>query len=303
MKRNLYKGIIFISAIALSSCSTMDNLSKSDPMGDDVYYTKAKAGDEFDYVAQYNQQQNAQVRNDDYYYYGDYESRINRFSYYTPFNYQDDFYYGHTSYTSAQYYSPAIQSTYNYGYNPFYDFGVYSAFDFGFGYYGGYDNYGYGNAYSSYIYGGGNSHHGRGSSRWGNAGGGTGLTFTGANAAYPLSRYIGNNPGSNSATGNGPTFVRANGNQWNSLYSNSRPGGANAVYPGRPGSNSITQPSSTNTTTRILRPQSENPRPVVQQPTFERPAPVQAAPASSNSGSSSSGSSSSSGGGGRPVRP
>jgi hypothetical protein len=120
MKRNLFTGIFLIGAIALSSCSTMDKIAKSEDMGDDVYFTKAKAGDDVDYVAQYNQQQVAQVRNDDYYYYGDYESRINRFSYYSPFDYQADYY----SYVPYSYYTPVI-SSYDYGYNPYYDFGTY----------------------------------------------------------------------------------------------------------------------------------------------------------------------------------
>lgn len=293
MKRNLFTGIFLIGAIALSSCSTMDKLSKSEDMGDDVYYTKAKAGDQFDYVAQYNQQQVARVRNDDYYYYGDYESRINRFGYYSPFAYQDDYY----SYVPYSYYAPVVASPYDYDYNPYYDFGTYVAFDFGFGYYGGYDNYGYGNAYSSYLYSGGSRRHGRGYSGWGNGGGGTGLAFTPANAAYPLSRYLANDPGSNPGTNNGPAFTRANG-----LYSGSRPGGSNAVYPGRPGT--TVGSMSENTATRpYVRPASENPRPVVQQPTIERAPQVQSSPPPSNSGSSGSGSSSSSGGGGRPVRP
>ncbi len=300
MKRNLFTGIFLISAIALSSCSTMDKIAKSDDMGDDVYYTKAKAGDQFDYVAQYNQQQVAPVRNDDYYYYGDYESRINRFGYYSPFAYQDDYY----SYVPYSYYTP-VASPYDYGYNPYYDFGTYVAFDFGFGYYGGYDNYGYGTAYSTYLYNGGSRRHGRG--YWGN-GGGTGLAFAPANAAYPRSRYLANNPGSGPSTGSGPAFVRAGSVPTNGLYPNSRPGGTNAVYPGRPGTNSAIQTSTTTNTGQrqpYVRPQSENPRPTVQQPTIQRSAPpqVQSAPASNSGGSSNSGSSSSSGGGGRPVRP
>ncbi|MES2378827.1 MAG: hypothetical protein V4553_19705 [Bacteroidota bacterium] len=301
MKRNLLSGIFLISAVALSSCSTMDKIAKSDDMGDDVYFTKAKAGDQFDYVAQYNQQQVTPVRNDDYYYYGDYESRINRFSYHSPFDYQDDYY----SYVPYSYYTPVVASPYDYGYNPYYDFGTYSAFDFGFGYYGGYDNYSYGSAYSSYVYSGGSRRHSRG--YWGNDGGGTGLAFTPANAAYPRSRYLANNPGSNSgSSNNGPAFIRSNGAQTGGLYSGGRPGGANAVYPGRPGTNAVTQTNtqSNTTNTPYVRPVSENPRPVTQQPVIERAAQVQSSPPPSNSGgSSSSGSSSSGGGGGRPVRP
>jgi hypothetical protein len=314
MKRNLFTGMFLISAIALSSCSTMDKIAKSDDMGDDVYYTKAKAGDRFDYVAQYNQQQQAQpVRNDDYYYYGDYESRINRFGYNSPFDYQDDYY----SYVPYSYYTPVPASYYDYGYNPYYDFGTYSAFDFGFGYYGGYDNYGYGNAYSAYSYGGGTKRNrGKVYSQQISGGTGTGLAFTRTNGGRSVGLdmsggYSRNNSGLAITPASGLTFTRTNGApvSGGGLYSGSRPGGANAVYPGRPGTNAVAVGSaSNNADSRVsVRPANENPRPATQQPTFERSAPqVQSSPppsSSGNSGSSSSGSSSSSGGGGRPVRP
>ncbi|MDB5002702.1 MAG: hypothetical protein JWQ34_927 [Mucilaginibacter sp.] len=300
MKRNLLQGIILISAIALSSCSTLNTISKSENTGDDVYYTKAKAGDDYEYVPEYTQQPTNTVRNDDYYYYGDYESRIKRFSYFTPFDYDDDFYY---SYTPYNYYSPQPTVTadanigYAYGYDPYaYDFGTYSAYDFGYGDYSGYDNFGYGFAYSTFIYGGGGrtSHKKSYSHSNNNVVGSGGLTFTRAN---------GGSNRSNTSNGSGLTFARANANSNGNgaAYSGSRPGGTNAVYPGRPGANSVTTVP-TNTTTRYIRPQSENPRPVIQQPTMERASPP-AQSTSSSSNSSSSGSSNSSGGGGRPVRP
>jgi len=299
MKGNLLRGIILIGAMALSSCSTLNTISKSENTGDDVYYTKAKAGDDYEYVPEYTQQPVvAPVRNDDYYYYGDYESRIKRFSYFTPFDYDDDFYY---SYTPYNYYGqqPVVVANnnagYDYGYDPYaYDFGTYSAYDFGYGDYSGYDNFGYGFAFSTFIYGGGSrtSHKKSYSHRNNNVGGSGGLTFTRANSGNSsVSNSNGNSPGL--------TFTRANANSNGNgvAYSGGRPGGTNAVYPGRPGTNAVTTVP-TNTTTRYIRPQSENPRPVVQQPTMER-----ASPPPAQSSSSSSGSSNSSGGGGRPVRP
>jgi hypothetical protein len=307
MKRNLLRGIILIGAMALSSCSTLNTISKSENTGDDVYYTKAKAGDDYEYIApEYAQQPVvAPIRNDDYYYYGDYESRIKRFSYYTPFDYDDDFYY---SYTPYNYYSPQptviadANMGYDYGYDPYaYDFGTYSAYDFGYGDYIGYDNFGYGFAFSTFIYGGGSrtSHKKSYAHSNNNLGASDGLTFTRAN---------GGSNRSNTSNGPGLTFARANGGNGNNTGNS--PGltftranaNSNAVYPGRPGTNSVTTVP-TNTTTRYIRPQSENPRPVIQQPTMERASPPPAQSSSSSSSSSSSGSSNSSGGGGRPVRP
>ncbi|MES2425894.1 MAG: hypothetical protein V4560_02935 [Bacteroidota bacterium] len=304
MKRNLLKGIILISAVALSSCSTVNNLSKTKILDDDVYYTKSQAGDSYEPVA-YVQPQNNYVRNDDYYYYGDYESRINRFNYFTPFDYDDDFYYDYTPYYAYSNNSLPVAQPDGYYDDPVYsDLGVYSAYDFGYGYYDGYDNFGYGVAYSTFIYGGGSranykrsrSHYSKGNNAT------VGFVLGGGNTGA----FSGSRPNNSSVVNNGLTFSRPNnGTNNNGAFNGNRPGGNNAVYPGRPGSNAqaVINP---NVVPRYVRPESQNPRQVVQQPAIER---VNSSPPpssnnnSSSSGSSSSGSSSSSGGGGRPVRP
>ena len=146
MKRNLLKGIVLIGAIALSSCSTTHKLTGTKNADDDVYYTKASAGDQTEYANNYQ----GYNGDDDYYYYGDYASRINRFNYFTPFDYDDSFYYN---------YSPVNQFSLGFTFNSPYGLGpMYSPFGYGYmPYYdlGGYDDIGYGGIYSAYLYGGG----------------------------------------------------------------------------------------------------------------------------------------------------
>src|SRR5579871_6758688 len=96
MKRNLIIAIVLTGAAALSSCSTTKIASlKSSAFDDDVYFTNAKAGDSQDFVA--DNQMNYKT-DDDYFYYGDYASRINKFASYSPFSYNDDFYYSYVPY-------------------------------------------------------------------------------------------------------------------------------------------------------------------------------------------------------------
>jgi hypothetical protein len=171
MKRNLLLGIVFISAIVLSSCSAPNKLAgvkKSVINDDDVYYTQAKAGDKVDYIADAQNQQNSSYNgDDDYYYYGDYASRLNRFSNYSPFDYSDDFYYSYVPYNNGFGAGTGYGVDY-YGYGtgyaanlatPFNDGYVYSPYDYGYSpyYMGGYDDFGYGDIYSAYILGGGAS--------------------------------------------------------------------------------------------------------------------------------------------------
>jgi len=172
MKSNIIKGMILASAVALSSCSSTGKLtaSKYSVNDDDVYYTRAKAGDKVDDIMYANQQNNNYNGDDDYYYYGDYASRINRFSNFTPFDYDDDFYFSYVPYNNGfgeglgydpnyynnyygfnhnanplipidNAYNPYIYNPYDYGYSPFYNMG--------------YDDYDYGGIYSSFIGGGG----------------------------------------------------------------------------------------------------------------------------------------------------
>ena len=190
MKSNLIKGMIFISAIALSSCSSTNKLAsmKNAANDDDVYYTHAKAGDLQQYMADNSQQTAyANTRNDDYYYYGDYAARLNRFSSISPFDYDDDFYYSYVPYNNG--FGAGVDNLkyadYNNGYNtpvqqpiPLSNGFVYSPYDYGYSpYYDmGYD-YGYGDIYSAFVIGGG--------------GGGGGGSYIGGSAySNPLKNSI-----------------------------------------------------------------------------------------------------------------
>ncbi|MDB4926021.1 MAG: hypothetical protein JWR23_2077 [Mucilaginibacter sp.] len=284
MKRNLLKGIVFISAVVLSSCSVSNKLANSPTTGDDVYFTKAIAGDNIEYADanNYQSKQNNYKADDDYYYYGDYASRISRFSYFTPFDYDDDFYYGYTPYNTYNNYNISANTNYNNSYSPFqpspYDFGVYSPFDYGYNNFGGYDDFSYGSIYTNYLYTGGGRHHGRQYSRSTSAGGGSGLTFRKANSG--------------------------SGNPSNGIAGSNRRGyannGTNTIYPGRPNNTSVARTGTTNNNTRAVRTDRQDVRPASQQ-VVERAS--QPSPAPANTSSSSSSSSGSSGGGGRPVRP
>ncbi|HEY9535474.1 MAG TPA: hypothetical protein VIQ77_13110 [Mucilaginibacter sp.] len=321
MKRGLLKGIILISAAALSSCSTLTDISNNKIAGDDVYYTKAKAGISNYYVPEYVEQ--PLLRNDDYYYYGDYESRIRRFSYASPFSYDDDYYDNYVPYASSYYQDTTEQYAYapdDYTYDPYYDdLGVYSAYDFGYGDYWGYDNFGYGIAYSTFVYSGGTrATHRKDYSHSNNNEG----VFVRANAGrhhYGNSAFgISDVNSDNVAKATVPAFTRGNTAATGSpRFKSTRPGGSNAVYPGRPGTNSATSQNSINVvagTNRAIRPADQNPRavrPIIER-TIERAPPSLPPSTSSSSRSSSStssssggggGGSSSGGGGGRPVRP
>jgi len=299
MKRNLIKGIVLISAIALSSCSSTSKLAgiKNSVNDDDVYYAKAKAGDAVNDMT-YASQQNSNTNyngDDDYYYYGDYASRLSRFSSYSPFDYQDNFYYAYVPYNngfgagldydrdyyanyygfgssaSANTYAPVnngIYSPYNYGYSP-YDMG--------------YDDYNYGDAYSAYILGG-----------YGGGGGGGYSYGYGAlankhNTATTVTN-IGTNP-----------LARG-------IRTTSSPGVTRITsMPGRP---SVSVNTTTGVVTRNLNLSGNNNNNTASRQTRESYTPQQQSVAprpsvntSSNSGSSASSSSTSSGGGGRPVRP
>lgn len=314
MKRNLLKGIILVSALALSSCATLSKVSNQKALGDDVYYTKAKASVSTYYIPQYVDQPQPEIaRNDDYYYYGDYESRIRRFSYASPFNYNDDYYESYEPYT-ASYQDTTSQNYYadnDYTYDPYYDdLGVYSAYDFGYGDYFGYDDYGYGIAYSTFAYGGGsrtshkkdysysNNNNGPVFVRGNGRGNRFGAGITGVSTGKNTNTGIANN--------GGPVFTRGGASNGSTpVFRGARPGGSNAVYPGRPGSNSSGNQSNPVVagTNRPIRPANQNPRPEPQQPTIERSAPQQSSSSSNSSSGGGGGGGASRGGGGRPVRP
>jgi hypothetical protein len=308
MKRNIAIGIFLISAFALSSCSTQKLATTAN--NDDVYFSNAKAGDEPTYAVQpvYNQNgdeyQQDQQNDDDYFYYDDYASRINRFSYYSPFSYYDNLYYGY----SNPYYNNGFSlgfnyGPYGYGYSPYAYGGGYGGWGLGYGYggwglgfgygyggygYGGYGGYGYGGLYGGGFYGGG----GYGGGGYVSSGTprpvrGTGSPLGGrgtpANSAYGRGTRVGG-PAQSSRTGIG--YI---------------PGGrANRTTDGLTRGNSNNNNSSNSRDSRPVR-QQQDTRPATQSVERSQPAP---SPSPSSSGSSSSsGGGSSGGGGGRPVRP
>ncbi|MES2830110.1 MAG: hypothetical protein V4687_18270 [Bacteroidota bacterium] len=156
MKPNyLFTSILAVAAIAVSSCST-PKLAQQSVDNDDVYNSSAQAKTYVPAPVRQVQQAPAdQYQEDDYYgtsdpYYDmDYSSRINRFSYGTPWrSYYDPYFYGSI-------YSPYSMYL---GYNDFYGGG------FGWGYMSspffgynnwGFNNWGYGNYYGGGYYGGG----------------------------------------------------------------------------------------------------------------------------------------------------
>jgi hypothetical protein len=280
MKRNLLKGIVLISAMALSSCSVNSKLARTTPTGDDdVYFTKAVAGDKYD-MADINQQNYTRGDND-YYYYGDYASRINRFNYSSPFNYSDDFYYG---YTANNDYDPGINSSQSNSYNSAPANAMYSPFDNGYLPYddmGGYDDIGYGGLYASYLFSGG---------------------FGGGGLGYGYNRYHSGKYTRTGYTGGKNTGGSGAPLTFHSARSNNGASQETIYYPGRPTSTATAGPNRSYSTTnssqnnqRGVRTETQNPRPVVQQ-TFN------SAPAQSSSNSSGGGSSGGGGGGGRPAR-
>lgn len=288
MKRNLLQGIILISAVALSSCSVNNKLAGA-TTGDDVYYTKAKAGDALDYTNNYSAQQNNYTADDDYYYYGDYASRINRFNYYTPFDYDDDFYYSYSGYDAPTAPDVDYNLSYDNSYTPDYNFAdVYSPYDYGYYDFGGYDDFGYGTMYITNLFGGG----------------GSGRRYHGKQYSHPT----------NNGSRGGLTLARANGRTGHTggiRYTGITRGGAgNAIYSGRQ-NNSVIYPGRSNNNNNIgsrnpavnnaraVRP--DNTRPITQQ--VERTFTPQSPSPSYSGGGNSGGGASSSGGGGRPVRP
>ena len=162
MKRDLLKGIVLISAVVLSSCSSTSQLAKSS-IDDDVYYSQAKAGDRTEYINDPEYLAEQQENSDDYYYYGDYASRINRFNNYSPFGYYDMGYYGYSPYYGNRFgMGLGMGIGYGwggYGYSPYFDLG-YGYGGLGYGYSGMYGyglGYGYGGGYGygiGYGYGG-----------------------------------------------------------------------------------------------------------------------------------------------------
>ena len=300
MKRNILQTFVLFGALALASCSTTNKLASTQTPDDDVYFTKAEAGDAPVYRQPVNEERyvatNGDEGNDeDYYYYDSYSSRINRFGYNSPFDYYDDYYYGYNSpygygglggYGGYGYGGWNIGLGFGYGYSGYGGYG-YNPWGYGFG--GGY-GYGLGGFYSPYSYWG--TGYGYGGGYWG---------VVSANNVSRARPYRGAGFPTSTIGGGRVSSVRPvgyNGNYPNAMsYPGRRPSASSvngSPYGGRPtriGANGATLPTYRPSRTEINRPAQ-------QQPTFDR-----------GSQSSSAGSSNSGGGGGvsrgggRPSRP
>ncbi len=140
MKTNILKSIVMMSAVVLGACTSTKYVAQQKDFNDDVYYSKAKAGDAVEYASN-----NRNYGNDGYY--DNYASRINRFGSYSPFAY-DGFY--------NSYYGAGLGLGLGYGlgslYSPYSVYSPYSLYS-PYSYYGtgyGYGGYGYGGLYSAY---------------------------------------------------------------------------------------------------------------------------------------------------------
>ena len=294
--RNL-KYIIAVCVIALSACSTSQKLASTSAPDDDVYFTQAKAGDQIVY-ADNNYRNNTgnygyDDYDDDYYYYGDYSSRINRFGYNSPFPYYDNFYYGYSPYNrwgmgfgwnTGLGWNMGLGYGLGWGYNPFGYGGMYSPYFYD-PFYASFYGYGWGMgyAYSPWGYGYGYSPWGYGGYGWGYGGG---FLVGGSARQNPRPVYAG---GTASSVGV-PTRNIIN----QSMNSGRRPGDLSIQ-------NINTRGSQPRAVRDVGSRDGYNNRPQVQQarPTYNPPAPT-------NFGGNSGGGSSSGGGGGgggRPVRP
>lgn len=317
MKSNILNGLMLITALSVASCSTQ-KMASTEKIDDDVYYTKAKAGDMPDaplptfrqdvYAGNTNAQQNDPQSNDpqyydsygnddgDYYYYDSYASRINRFGYASPFGFYDDYYYGYSPYTAYGY-----GGGLGYGYSGFglglgYGYGGYGYGGLGFGY-GGYYGYspfgiGYG---GGYPYWGVYSAYGYGGYGYGGIGGGYGYGLA-ANRARPFR--------GSGAPGSNMTSRAVRGIGYNGNYP-----GVNS-YPGRPITNSYGGRNRTNGYPSSGSGNYSNGRATrgvrTDYPNYQQPArTTNSFPGNDGGGRSSGGGSAPSGGGGggRPVRP
>jgi hypothetical protein len=284
MRKYILNGIVLISALALGSCSTTSQLASSKPVDDDVYFSEAKAGDAPVQVERsYRQETYANAENeDDYYYYDSYASRINRFSYYSPYSYYNDIYYG---------YSPYGYSPYNSGW------GIGVGLGWGNGYYGyspyGYSGLGWGGYYGYSPY----NYYGIGYGYGGGLGwGGYGYGGNGYWGVYSANRSV-----------NTPRPYRGSGSPNNGYSPRVNPrvsygnGSAMPGYSSRPARGSA--PNGGNI--GVSRPQAERPsRPVREEPTY-RPTSIErtSSPSPSSSGGGRSGGGGGGGGGARPSRP
>ncbi len=302
MKRNIAIGIFLIGAMALSSCSTT-KLANTD-ISDDVYFSKAKAGDEPTYAAADNYNPNAAQGqtyiddDDDYFYYDDYASRINRFSYFSPFSFYDNLYYGY----SDPYYNNGFSLGFNYG--PW-GYG-YSPYGYGYGYGGWGLGYGYGGWGLGYGWGGYGGYYGGGYYGGGYYGGGYPGGYWGSN--YFTSGRPRPNRGPGIPFGGGGGRGISSGTPGYGSRVPAGGGGIGYIPGGRGTNNNYSRPARTDA--RPSRPgyqqtNADNARPVTQQQPQYQPQVDRSssAPSNNSGGGSRSSGGGGGGGGGRPSRP
>jgi hypothetical protein len=291
MKNYIRYGFLIAGALALGSCST-SKLAATTSADDDVYNTRATAGDRPTYAQQpayrndnQDQYQDVTPENDYEYYYDDsYAARINRFDYASPFGYYNDYYYNSYGYAPyggyglGGYYGGGFGYPYGglgYGYPYGYSgFGIGLGFGYpygGFGYglgWGGYGGFGYG-----YPYGYGGIGYGGGYGGWG------------VYSAYRSNPrpYLGSGIGFRNGVNTSRTGYGRPG-----AYSTGRTsyGGRPTTYGGRANNGGYARPQT-----------YDNQRPAAQQPRYTPPA--QSNPNVSFGGGGGFGGGRSGGGGGR----
>jgi len=276
MKLNITKGLILIGALALGSCSTQSKLASN---YDDVYNSKAKAGDAQVYAQSTNNYRHdngttttATDYGDDYYTYDSYSARLNRF-YDTPYSLS---YYDNLNYGGSV--------------NPYYSALGFSLGGFGYGYGSSYFGSPYG--YSPYSYGYNNPYYGGYYSSYYNVYGPYSSLYGGGYGSAGVYSYY-NTVGGYAASARpyrGTTLPAASpyAGTTGSIYYAPNPVTA------RPQRTVSLPPSGGNNQQPVIQ---QVTRPQVQ-PSYQ-PQPQQSNPSSSSSGSSNSGG----GGGARPVRP
>jgi hypothetical protein len=185
MKTKILKGIVMMSAVVLGACTTTKYAAQQKDYNDDVYYSKAKAGDAVEYASN-----NRSYRNDGYY--DNYSSRISRFGGYSPFAY-DGFY--------NSYYGAGLGLGLGYGLGSYYGYSPYSMYSpysyYGSGYGLGYGGYGYGIGGSPYwgLYSGYTSVNTNYGARPGRGNGNPGATYNSTLRGTSVISGRGYNPG------------------------------------------------------------------------------------------------------------
>ncbi|WP_158828542.1 hypothetical protein [Mucilaginibacter lacusdianchii] len=293
MKTTILKGVVLISALALASCSTTNQLASSTKQDDDVYFSDAKAGDQPEYRQVLTQERyvnaDESADEDDYYYYDSYSSRINRFNYSSPFGYYDDYYYGYSPYGNGAY---AYGSPYGYGYGGGWGLNVGLGFGYGYGGYGpyGYSPFGYGYyGYSPYSY-------------WGTGYGlgyGGGYPYWGVYSAY--SRYSNPRPYRGSGVvGANNMPVRGTRTGYTGAYPNTMNYPGRTVYSNGSSGSAYGRSTPRNGSNGNYVPQARPQRGEIERPVYQ---PSSTRSSSSGMGGGMSGGGGGSRGGGRPSRP